>query len=199
MEKIAGLLFFLAGIVILMGILTAEIFYGTTYSVSLNMISNLGSTPPPHSIVREPSAFIFDKSLLIAGILIMVGIYFIQKVSKNMFFTVSLAILGLGTFGVGIFPAFHAVIHPLVALIAFLGGGLASVSSARVTKSPFSFMAILLGITSLSFLGLGVLAPHVIVPIFGAGGTERWVMYPVLLWLTGFGGYLMNAAAPRSS
>ena len=26
----------------------------------------------------------------------------------------------------------------------------------------------------------------------GLGGTERWIVYPVMLWLTGLGGYLMN-------
>ncbi len=26
----------------------------------------------------------------------------------------------------------------------------------------------------------------------GSGGVERWVVYPLLLWLTGFGGYLLG-------
>ncbi len=26
----------------------------------------------------------------------------------------------------------------------------------------------------------------------GLGGLERWIAYPILLWITGFGGYLMG-------
>jgi hypothetical protein len=31
----------------------------------------------------------------------------------------------------------------------------------------------------------------------GDGGTERWVAYPILLWLTGLCGYLMNATTEK--
>jgi hypothetical protein len=30
------------------------------------------------------------------------------------------------------------------------------------------------------------------IPIIGDGGTERWVAYPVVLWLVGIGGYMLN-------
>lgn len=35
-------------------------------------------------------------------------------------------------------------------------------------------------------------APNIIVPFIGLGGTERWIVYPIVLWITGLGGYLMN-------
>ncbi|WP_254662945.1 hypothetical protein [Haladaptatus sp. W1] len=28
--------------------------------------------------------------------------------------------------------------------------------------------------------------------VLGSGGVERWVAYPLLLWVTGFGGYLLG-------
>jgi hypothetical protein len=31
-----------------------------------------------------------------------------------------------------------------------------------------------------------------LIPILGDGGTERWVAYPVVLWMTGFGGCLLG-------
>jgi hypothetical protein len=39
------------------------------------------------------------------------------------------------------------------------------------------------------------------VAILGIGGLERWVAYPVALWVTGFGGYLLgfSAAVVRGS
>lgn len=197
MQKVAGLFFFLAGCVILLGILTAEIFYSTNYSISLNRISNLGSTPPPHSIIRQPSAAIFDTSLIISGIMILMGAYFLYQSLKKKLLIIALSVLGIGCFGVGVLPAYHAAIHPLIALIAFLGGGISAIVSSKNTTSPFSWLALCLGMISLLLLFLGVVMPHTVVPYLGAGGTERWIMYPVLLWLTGFGGYLMSQAEQR--
>lgn len=46
----AGFLFFLAGSIILMGIITAESFYpeNLTYTTANSMISDLGATEPPN-------------------------------------------------------------------------------------------------------------------------------------------------------
>ena len=192
MHKIAGTFFFLAGAIILMGMLTAEIFYPGTYSIAQNMISNLGSTPPPNSIIHQPSADIFDISLFLAGVLTLCGSFFLHKAHPKHVVAITIALLGLGTLGVGIFPAFHKYAHPLVALLAFVAGGISALASSRITKKPFSTIAIVLSVVNLSFLVVGVIFPHSIVPVLGAGGTERWVVYPLILWLTGFGGYLMN-------
>lgn len=191
MYKTSGILFFFAGTILLMGILTAEIFYPVSYSISKNMISNLGATPPPDSIVREPSAAIFDNSLKLAGLLVLIGTFLLYKSSKNKL-VLPLIAMGLGTLGVGLFPAFHSIAHPISALISFLGGGVAAILTSKLTRPPFSNMSILFGSISLVFLFLGTLFPHVIVPIMGQGGTERWIVFPLILWLTGFGGYLMS-------
>jgi len=191
MNKVAGLLFFIAGSLILMGIITAEIFFTANYSISLDMISTLGSSPPPDSIVREPSAAIFDSSMIISGLLIILGSYFLLKTHKNKYLGFVIFFLGLGALGVGVFPAFHPVAHPIVALIAFLSGGLAAVISFKVTKKPFSYICLILGIIILVFLTLGVLFSDLVVPVLGRGGTERWVAYPTIVWLLGFGSFLM--------
>jgi len=74
---IAGILFFLAGMVILMGIITAEAYYPDqpVYTTHNSMISDLGSTMPPNSIITQPSATIFNLSMIITGILILLGTY----------------------------------------------------------------------------------------------------------------------------
>lgn len=192
MQKVVGMLFFLAGATVLLGILTAEIFYPVNYSISKNMVSNLGATRPPDSIIRQPSADIFDISLIVAGLMIFLGTVFLHKFHAGKLIIFSIGFLGLGTFGVGIFPAFHAIAHPLVALVAFLAGGVSAIASSKIIKQPFAFLSILLGVLSLTFLFLGLFFPQRIVPIFGAGGTERWVLYPIMLWLIGFGGYEMG-------
>lgn len=199
MSKIAGLLFFLAGATILMGILTAEIFYPPGYSISLNMISNLGATRPPYSIITEPSATIFDTSIFIGGLLMVGATYFLQMVYKKKIFIFAAFCMGLGTLGVGIFPAFHAVIHPLVALLAFLGGGITAVLSTQILKGPFRYVAGVLGCITLLFLFMGTLVPQYIVPFLGAGGTERWVAYPEIMWLMGLGGCLMSVPIEKKS
>jgi hypothetical membrane protein len=170
----------------------AEIFYPTNYSISQNMISNLGATPPPNSIIHQPSATIFDMSMLLAGGMVLAGAYFLNKITGSTLTALSIAILGAGTFCVGIFPANHVVTHPISALVAFVGGGISALLSAKMLKGPFAFIAILLGLFNLTFLFLGLVLPETVVPFLGRGGTERLVVYPLVLWLTGFGGYLMG-------
>lgn len=194
--KPAGVLFFLSGCVVLMGITTAEIFYPVPYSVVHNMISNLGSTPPPGSIIYQTPATIFDNSMKLAGILVLLGTSFLYSVTKDKR-VFSIALLGLGTLGVGIFPAFHATAHPISAGLAFFGGGVAAIVTSKFVKPPFSLITILLGSISLVFLFLGLIFPQFIVPILGKGGTERWVAFPIILWLTSFGGYLMSNSTKR--
>lgn len=50
----------------------------------------------------------------------------------------------------------------------------------------------ILGIIALVF----AIGPYVTpaVAFLGVGGAERWVVYPLVLWLIGFGGYLMGTS-----
>jgi len=189
MLKLSGLLFFLSGTTIFLGILTAEIFY-PNYSISLNMISSLGATPPPDSVIKEPSAYIFDSVMALAGVLTVAGALFSRKTNKNLL-TIFLLLLGIGTLGVGIFPAFHKIFHPISALTAFLSGGVAAILSSKKTSSPFKYIALILGIIALVFLVLGLFFPHSFISTLGRGGVERWVAYPIIIWMIGFGAYLM--------
>lgn len=191
MLKNAGVLFFLSGFTILMGIITAEIFYPAGYSISQSMISTLGASPPPDSVVKEPSAAIFDSIMVMVGLMIMFGASFLAKYYDKKF-ALLIGIMGFGSFGVGVFPAFHPLVHPIMALIAFGGGGIAAMTSARYTTYPFSYLSLFLGALALLVLFCGVVLPHTIVPLLGPGGTERWVAYPLMIWLIGFGGYLMR-------
>jgi hypothetical membrane protein len=197
MEKTAGALFFLGGALLWMGITTAEIFYPSGYSISGSMISNLGSTPPPNSLVFEPSANIFDYSLLVAGLMIIKGGILLYKTRQRQL-AILVGLIGLGTAGVGMFPAFHLAIHSLSALIAFGSGGVAAIYSGYLFKPPFKYLAIVLGAVSLLFLAVGLLDSSVVVPILGKGGTERWVAYPTMIWLIGFGGLLMATQTKKN-
>ncbi|HSD57362.1 MAG TPA: DUF998 domain-containing protein [Methanotrichaceae archaeon] len=109
---------FIVGVLAFLGIITAEALY-PGYSTSQNQISDLGATQPPNSIIMQPSATIFNTTMIISGLLIIATAYYIHLAFRSRDVTVSLA-------------------------------------------------------------------------LFGLGGLERWIAYPILLWVTGFGGYLMG-------
>jgi Predicted membrane protein len=148
---ITGILFFLAGIVILMGIITAEAYYPDqpVYTTHKSMISDLGSTMPPNSIITQPSATIFNLSMMITGILILVGTYFLFRFSGDRLAAVLFGLLGIGALGVGLFPGNVTPQHPIFALLTFVSGGLAAVYSFRIINSTFKFLTLLLGFVSL--------------------------------------------------
>lgn len=187
---LAGILFFLAASVVLMGIITGEIFYPEelTYTTAKSMISDLGSTVPPNSIITQPSATIFNLTMMIAGILILVGNYFLFKFYHEKIAGILIGLLGLGILGVGIFPGNMTPMHPIFSLMTFISGGLAAIYSYRLIESPFRYIALIFGIICLCFL----FTSNMFIPMLGGGGVERWVAYPVVLWLLGFGGYLLG-------
>jgi hypothetical membrane protein len=190
---VSGILLFLAAAIVLMGIITAEMFYppGYGYTTSKNMISDLGATEPPDSIITRPSATIFDGAMMIAGIMILAGTYFVFRASRDPIVAVTMGLLGLGILGVGIFPGNMNPMHPIFAMIAFVFGGLAAICSYRIIKSPFKYIAVLLGLTTLFFL----VTNSYFGQIFGMGGVERWIAYPVVLWVLGLGGYLLGVSS----
>jgi hypothetical membrane protein len=197
MRHSAGVFFLAAGSIILMGIITGEIFYPAGYTTAHSFISTLGSTPPPNSIIYEPSARIFDTSMILGGIMILLGALGLAHSPRQKLSTIATFILGIGATGVGSFPAYHGAVHLFFAFLTFFGGGIAAVLFAREISAPFRYVSLLLGCLSLIFLFFGVLFPQLITPVFGIGGTERWIAYPIILWLAGFGGYLMGVAASK--
>ncbi len=193
--KTAGALLFAGGSQFLMSMLIAEAVY-PSYSVSANFISDLG-------VWGKMSAPIFNTSIVISGLLTLGAAYLIQKTFRKRGFSAIVALSGTGPLLVGFFPEntilvnVVPVIHSLAALIAFIFGGLAAITSYRLTISPFKYFSVALGVVAIValvlFLGtinsgsLGV----------GAGGLERMIAYPTLLWEICFGGYLMATSEQK--
>jgi hypothetical membrane protein len=98
--------------------------------------------------------------------------------------------------GVGIFTEDFGVIHSVVSLIAFLFGGLSAIFSVvcsyvhefKLVKMPFSVIAVILGLMTLGALVLFMAGMDL---GLGVGGMERMIVYPLLMWGAGFGGYLI--------
>lgn len=198
--KAAGALLFVAGAVILMGIITAESLYPAAYSTAQNEISDLGATRPPNSVILEPSATIFDVTMIVSGLMVIGGAFFVHRVFRRSALTVPLALLGIGALGVGIFPGNHAVMHPIFAMLTFIAGGFAAILAYKVETGPLLYISVVLGAISLLNLVLAIfLGEAGLIGVVGDGGVERWVAYPVVLWLTGFGGYLMGLSPPKQT
>lgn len=113
---LSGLLLFLAGAVILMGIITAEALY-PGYSTSQQAISDLGASEPPESVIVQPSATIFNATMMVSGLLILAGTVFVISSFRARGFPVLLVLLGAGALGVGIFPGNYGSLHAILALI----------------------------------------------------------------------------------
>ena len=190
--KLSGLLYFFARAIVLMGIITAEAFYPSGYSTFKNEISDLGATRQPNSVSFKPSSTIFNTIMLLAGIMVLVASFFQHKYFKKLLFTIPAILFGLGLVGVGIFPGNVRPYHGMAAMLTFLSGGFCAITSFKIVALPFKYISILFGSVALLTLFTAVFASATLISFIGIGGTERWVAYPIMLWLTGFGGYLMN-------
>jgi len=200
--SIAGFSLTLAGFVGFMGIITAEVLY-PNYSTRQD-ISDLGSTRPPNPVVHEPSATIFNTTMLVTGTMVILSAYLLYRAVDHRGFPVALAVFGVGAFGVGVFPGNVTPWHGLFALLTFFAGGITVILSSRVVARPFSWLCGLFGgislllLISVFFYGLVIGGPHPL-EFLGGGGIERWVVYPLILWLPAFGGYVMAVARDSTS
>jgi hypothetical membrane protein len=184
--KIAGTLIFVAVTQFVLGLIVSEALY-SGYSVSDNYISDLGV---------GPSSMIFNSSVFLMGLLLIIGAYFLHRAFNFTLLTVTFVLTAIGAMGVGIFTEDAGTIHSIVSLIAFLFSGLSAIFAVvcsyvhefRLMKMLFSVIAVILGLTTLGAL---VLFMGGIYLGLGVGGMERMVVYPVLMWGAGFGGYLM--------
>ena len=196
--NVAGALFFIAGTLILLGIVTAEATY-PGYSVSQNYISDLGGVR--NGTIVQPAAAVLDTTLVVGGLLIIGGAYAIHRALDKRVFPSALPLLialaGIGSVGVGIFNETFGVVHWLLSGLTFIAGGFAAIAAYSQQKTPFRYFSVILGIIALVFAIGPNIAPAV--AFLGVGWAERWVVYPLVLWLIGFGGYLMGTSPSTMS
>lgn len=194
MTSIAGLALASAGSLILMGIITGEALYPAAYTTFGNEISDLGATRPPDSISLEPSATIFNVTMIVTGLLVILAGSLLAATKARRFLTITVILNGVGILGVGVFPGNFGSIHPVFAATAFIAGGLCGIASSRATTGALRWFTLTLGVVALVSLAYivfgGIDAP--ITRDLGDGGAERWVAYPVTLWQVVFGGALMS-------
>ena len=184
--KVAGALIFVAVTQFVLGVIVSEALY-SGYSISENYVSDLGV---------GSSSMIFNSSVFLMGLLLISGAYFLHRAFGFTMLTVTFVLTAIGAMGVGIFTLDAGIIHSVTALIFLLFSGLSAIFAVvcsyvhgfKLMKMPFSALAVILGLTE---LGGFVLFVGKIYFGLGVGGMQRMVLYPVLIWLVGFGGYLM--------
>ena len=131
-KTIAGALLFVGGLQFTVAMIIAEAVY-PNYSVSGNYISDLG-------VWNKPSASIFNPSIILLGLAILVSAYFIQREFKKGAITSFFVLAGLGPLLVGIFPENTIlvngvpVLHSIAAIISFIFGGIAAITSYKITR-----------------------------------------------------------------
>ena len=162
---------------------------GYIYSVYSNYVSDLGANCRGSTCTAVPSGYLFDASIALFGLLILVGAFYLDKAFHHRPATIMVAIAGIGALGVGLFPETTGAFHSLFSLVVFLFAGLAALVSARLQKKPMFYFSIVLGLGTLAALFFYVGSLYL---GLGPGGMERMVVYPALFWAIGFGGHMIG-------
>jgi hypothetical membrane protein len=197
-RPLAGLLLTITGIGIVMSTITNEALYPAerAYSTNANTISDLGGTLPPNSFMVQPNRAIFIATMAVAGALVLASTYLLRGTLRRRRLLVAMGAMGIGLVGIAIFPGNVAGWHPLFSLLAFVGGSAATIMSRKELDQPAGSVALALGVIALvaTVLGLDAFAETWPQTAIGIGGVERWIAYPVLLWMVLFGTALMGKA-----
>ena len=193
-QKTAGLLMVISGIQFMLLVSIAETLY-PGYNTAKYDLSSLADLP-----IHEPSATIFNVTVFIAGLLIVIASYLIYKRYQSKIFPAFLGLLGIGAMGVGIFPGYTGNVHVIFAMASFIFGSLALLTSFTILKdSLLKYILIVLGaIALLDILLVIILQDASPFMAFGIGGTERLIVYPVILGVIALGGYLTGSVHQES-
>jgi len=192
----AGALLFLGTAQFASCLLLAEIFY-PGYDVSANQISDLGATCRGGTCnFFQPSSAIFNSSVVLLGVTLFLGSYYLWKGYGSKALSAFLASSATGAVGVGVFNESYGSVHGYFSALTFVSIGVQAILASKLAKPPMSYFSAAAGVVSLAaallflsgeFFGLG------------AGGMERMIVYPVLLVGIGFAGYLMGVSTTDPS
>lgn len=189
-RNISGLLLFVGVVqVILFQTICQTVYPG--YSVGQQAISDMGNWD-----LAGNYAAVFNLSAVLFGLLIITGAYFVRRELKSKLFVSLLALVGICNISLGVIAEEISRVHGILFLIMSVSWVVAAVLSYKFVKSPFSYLSVGLGSVSLLVFILSILGKYVssgFIFGFGLGGIERLSVYPLWLWMLGFGAYLMNA------
>ena len=156
------------------------------YDFAGGAISDLG-------VIAETS-LAFNVSLVAVGALNLVAGYGFYTIHGRGWILTVFTLASVGAAGAGLVPLDRSDVHGLFALAAFLCFNLEAIACATVVSGPMRPISALAGIVGLAFVVVMVIGDSGNAAIFGPighGGAERMIVYPAMLWMLAFGGYLM--------
>jgi hypothetical membrane protein len=177
-----------------LGILAAESWYDG-YNSRIDYVSELGI---------GPTASIYNVSVFILGVFVLVGAFFLYKSSERKLLPILLIVSGIGCMGVGVFPGYLQPMHSIATMLAIMFGAFSAMTSYTYQTRPMSIISLVLGSMSLvlsilfiPYLGLPTGSTETFMGMAKVS-LERWAINPILAWIIGFGGYLIGTATNRS-
>jgi hypothetical membrane protein len=201
-ETVAGVLLSVTGSGMILSISTNEALYPAAHhhSTFANEISDLGGTRPPNSYMVQPNRMIFIVSMAVAGALVLTATYLLWGVVERRRFLIALGLFGVGIVGIAVFPGNVATYHPLFSMLCFVAGSIAAIMSRKILDVPLRYFAVALGSIALlaTVFGSDAFADWGPQEFIGIGGVERWIAYPVLLWLVLLGAAFMARGSIRT-
>jgi hypothetical membrane protein len=180
------LLFILAAQFMTVIMLAASMAPG--YDIAQGAISDLG-------VIHE-TALLFNVSLVAVGLLNLASGILLYRIHGKRWIIAIFGLAGIGAAGAGLVPLDRSDVHGIFALVAFLFFNVQALASAAIVTGPMRVVSLLVGIVGLAFVVIMVIGDSGNVAIFGPighGGAERMIVYPAMLWMLAFGGYLMAA------
>jgi len=192
-RTVAGLLLFVLGAGFMTAIMLAAALV-PGYDFRGGAISDLG--------VFSESALLFNGGLLVVAVLNLAGGYLLYRRHGKRWLLAIYALASVGAVGTGLFPLDTGDAHSLFALLAFLFFNLEAIGTATLLRGAMRAISVLAGVLGIVFLVLMAVGDAGNAAAFGPighGGTERMIVYPVMLWLVAFGGYLLGSTPASPS
>ena len=183
-QRIAGIILFVGAFGFILAMQIAEFIDGAEYNVSTNYISDLGTyctaANSVNHCVNLPSHNLFDVSVILVGVAIILGAFFLYRAFRKIVFSSLLVLSGIGAMGVGFFPENYPVEHQIFSLVVFLFGGLAAIAAYQIEVKPFNYFSIFIGALTVTMLILFATGQYI---GLGPGGLELLVLSLGLLVL----------------
>ncbi len=196
-RKRAGILFTVGASVFLLLTTAAESIY-PNFHLQTNAISDLAAIGTSTTAIEETAILVFSICWILGAL------YLFRNIGRRGLMVLNL-IPGIGFFLAGASPEnVNLIIHSL-GTIAFPVGAVAAVLSYRTIRSPLRYLSLLLGTLSMGstfiiFVGWRVVCgtcgytAGLSQTGLGLGGWESMIIYPLIIWLIGYGNYLMTAS-----
>ena len=185
-KRLAGLVFFALAAQFMTVVMLASSM-APAYDFGAGAISDLGVIPA--------TALLFNRSLAAVGVLNSLGAYVLPAVRERVWLFALYVIAGVGAIGAAVFPLDRGGLHSIFALVAFLFFNLQAIGSGAVLRGPMRWLSVAAGVIGLVFVVVMFIGDGGNPAVFGAighGGAERMIVYPAMLWMLAFGGYLMR-------